>query len=72
MGKCDAVIQEIRIDTRDEKLTQIYILVNAVGDCPMGVQGWHHKTFSADVTIVDILQNHIEDHLLWGLNAPPD
>lgn len=69
MGKCDSFIREIRFVIEDE-LTQCYVFVDAYGDCPMGVQGVHHKTFPKSMPVVEILTNHMNDYLLWPLNAP--
>ncbi len=69
MGKCFSTIKEVRFVIEDE-LTQVFVAVQADGDCPMGLQGWHHKTFPASKSAIDILTNHFEDHLLWPLAAP--
>lgn len=70
MGKCSSVIREVRFVLEDD-LTQCFVLTDAIGDCPMGVQGWHHKTFSASKTATDILQSKdFAEHLLWGQEAP--
>lgn len=72
MAKCDSVIKELRFVIEDE-LTQVYILCEAVGDCPLGVHGWHHKTFPASVSAIDVLTmigKGEEKHLLWPLNGP--
>jgi hypothetical protein len=70
MGKCGAEVQEVRF-VFEKELTQVYVLVRAIGDCPIGVQGWHHKTFPASKTALDILQNDLpKDYLLWGQEAP--
>ena len=71
MGKCSSTIREIRFVIEDE-LTHCYVAVQADGDCPIGVQGWHHKVFPASVAAVDILTpKHFSDYLLWGQDAPP-
>lgn len=70
MGKCITFIEEVRFDTRDEELTEVYVCVRAEGDCPMGVQGWHHKTFPARLSAVEIYKEHFTDFLLWPQAAP--
>ena len=70
MGKCISSIEEMRIDVRDEQMTKVYVLVRAEGDCPLGVQGWHHKTFPARLSAITIMQEHFADYLLWPLAAP--
>lgn len=69
MGKCESVIKEVRFIIEDE-LTQVYVLCDAIGDCPLGVQGWHHKTFPASRTIVDVLRNDVCKYLEWPEKAP--
>lgn len=72
MGKCTAEIKKILFVFEDE-LTQVYIAINAIGDCPMGVQGWHHKTFPATCSALDVLElikQGKENFLTWSLNAP--
>lgn len=69
MGRCGATIEEIRFDLRDPDLTQVYVLVRAEGDCPLGVQGWHHKTFAARVPVAEILPQ-TKDYLLWTPKSP--
>lgn len=69
MGKCESEIKEVRFITEPE-LTHCYVLIHAHGDCPFGVQGWHHKVFPASVSAMDILEKHFSDYLLWGHEAP--
>ena len=74
MGKCQTEVREIRFVFEPE-LTQAYFSVQATGDCPIGVQGWHHKTFPASVSASDILAragDGQESYLLWPLDAPPE
>lgn len=63
--------RELRFVIEDE-LTQVYVLIDALGDCPIGVQGWHHKTFPASVPVVAIVEKFggADDPVLWPLNAP--
>lgn len=66
--------EEIRFDTRDEQLTNCYVLIrNMSNDGMLGVQGWHHKAFPARMSVTDIMlswQKGDEDPLLWPMNAP--
>ena len=66
---------EVRIDVRDPKLTHAYVFVrNMSNDGMLGVQGWHHKVFPADMSMLAIMQawaDGKEDPLLWPLEAPP-
>lgn len=62
--------KEIRIVIQPE-LTQVYVLIDAIGDCPIGVQGWHHKTFPASKNASEIVGSlGQDDPVLWPLNAP--
>lgn len=70
MGKCSSIIEEMRFDVREEQMTKVYVLVRAEGDCPLGVQGWHHKAFPARIPVIEILEKHFDDYLLWPLGAP--
>lgn len=69
MGKCESTIKKV-LFVLDEDATQCYVAVEARGDCPVGVQGWHHKSFPPSVFAVDILKGELFDYLLWPLNAP--
>jgi hypothetical protein len=69
MGKCDSVITELRF-VFEAELTQVYVACSAVGDCPMGVQGWHHKTFPASRPADDILAKDVHKYLEWAQEAP--
>ena len=74
MGKCSIEYKELRFVIENE-LTQVYILCDAIGDCPLGVQGWHHKTFPKSVNIADILSKMFtgadrDDPVMWPQKAP--
>ena len=70
MGKCTSKIVEVRFVIEDE-LTHCYVAIEAEGDCPLSVQGWHHKAFGASQSIVDILNSDaFRDYLLWPQAAP--
>jgi len=49
--------------------TQCYVLLEAQGDSPISVQGWHHKTFPVSRAIVDILYE-VSDAVTWPQKAP--
>jgi len=61
----------LMVDTSDEQVTHVYVWLEALGDCPVHVQGWHYKAFPARVSTVEVLQKHLGDVVLWPLNAPP-
>ncbi len=73
MGKATATYREMRFIIEDE-LLQVYVLIEAGGDVPFGVQGWHHKTFPASVAAVDVFTlwaDGEESPILWAQQAPP-
>lgn len=70
MSHSEAWIKEVRLVTTDPEVTEVYVLVEARGDSPGGIQGWHHKTFPARIPAVEILSEHFADHILWPLDAP--
>lgn len=68
---CKYNIDEVRFDTRNEHLTHVYVYLRPIaGDCPITIQGWHHKAFPAHLSAVEIYQKHFHDHVLWPLEAP--
>ena len=72
MGKCSVEYRELRFVIEPE-LLQVYVSVQASGDCPLGVQGWHHKTFPPSVNAASFMQlwaDGKEDPLLWSQKAP--
>jgi len=73
MGQCKMVYREIRF-ILEEELTQVYVAIEAQGDCPLGIQGWHHRTFPATRSALDVLEamkHGAEDPVLWPQEAPP-
>jgi hypothetical protein len=72
MGKARAEVKEVRFIIEDE-LTQVYVFYEAFGDCPLGVQGWHHKSFPKSKSVLNIIQEMVTsdgDAMLWPQNAP--
>ena len=63
--------QWLMVDTRDEQVTHVYVALEAHGDSPIGVQGWHYKAFPARIPTIDILKNEIAGAVLWPQAAPP-
>ena len=73
MANTRIAYQEVRIDVRDPELTQVYVFIeNLSNDGVLGVQGWHHKTFPARMSMIEILQAWADgdDPLLWSQKAP--
>lgn len=73
MGKCDVTYRECRF-VFDDETTEAFVLLEASGDCPHTVQGWHAKTFGSSMSAVQILDRMAEgkdDPMLWPRKAPP-
>lgn len=74
MADTEIAYEELRIDVRDPELTQVYVFINNISnDGLLGVHGWHHKTFPARMSMLDILRewaNGKEDPLMWPQKAP--
>ena len=50
--------------------TECYVFCEALGDCPIGVQGWHYKVFPKETTVEEILKIYPKDCVLWPHKAP--
>ena len=48
--------------------TECYVFCEAVGDCPIGVQGWHYKVFDKAIPVNAI--KYWEDCVLWAQKSP--
>lgn len=63
---------EVRFLIEDE-LTHCFVLIEAIGDCPFGVQGWHHKAFPPSKSVIDIMNEwRKDDPVLWPQAAPEE
>lgn len=53
--------------------TDAYVFISITeGPWMLGVEGWHHKAFSKEMSCIDILNSMIkESALLWPIAAPP-
>jgi hypothetical protein len=73
MGKAGYNIRWIHFDVSDDQLTEVWVYLDALGDCPIGVQGCHHKTFPARMSTDDIMKAEFvpQKFVLWPLEAPP-
>ena len=70
MADAGYVVSEVRF-IFEEGLTQVYVCLLAQGDCPIGVQGWHHKTYPASKSADAIFPELARDCVLWPQEAPP-
>jgi len=50
--------------------TECYVYCEAIGDCPVSVQGWHYKVFPKERTVEEIMKIYPKDCVLWPLKAP--
>lgn len=71
MSTATVTYREVRFVIEDE-LTHVYVLCEAGGDCPIGVQGWHYKAFGPSSSVQDILVRMFgeDDCVLWPQAAP--
>jgi len=60
--------REVRIVYEDD-LTHVYVLLEALGDCPIGVQGWHYKVFLPTVSGLDAMKAGV-DAVNWPQEPP--
>ncbi len=70
MGSASMTFREMRFVIEDE-LTHCYVLIEAHGNAPLGVQGWHHKVFPPSKPVIEIISQELQQAALWGLEAPP-
>lgn len=69
---------ELRFVIESEE-THVYVFLQATGDAPHTVQGWHHKAFPHDVPVSRIVQimfapgekGELNDPMLWPQKVPP-
>ena len=61
--------REVRMVYEDD-VTHCYVYLEALGDCPIYVQGWHYKAFPASVPGCDIFENQVLEAIKWPLAAP--
>lgn len=72
MANSSYSFREVRFVIEPE-LTQCYVLLDVAGDSPIGVAGWHHKTFPASRPLLLILQSfEFEAPVLWATKAPQE
>ncbi|NUX58700.1 hypothetical protein [Paraburkholderia youngii] len=68
---------EVRFDVRDPDQTHVYVYIEAHGDSPFMVQGWHHKAYPASLSTSEIHQRlamgkNDDSPVLWPRLAPQD
>lgn len=59
----------------EPELMQVYVFMQADAECPIGVQGWHHKTFGKSVSTLDVLNlwaKGEDNPVYWPLSAPKE
>jgi hypothetical protein len=71
MGNASYAIRWVKFDFTDPNITEVYVMIDAFGDCPISVQGCHYKAYPAEMSAVDILKDKsFLDHVLWPLKSP--
>lgn len=68
MSDCFSEIKEVRFVIKET--TDVYVLSESSGDCPVGVQGWHFKSFPKEKSVQEILETEFSKYLEWPLKAP--
>lgn len=71
MGKAASKIRWVHIDISDDDLTEVWVMIDALGDCPIGVQGCHHKTLPAHTSLDEVMMGIDASAMLWPLEEPP-
>ena len=73
MANSGVIYREIRFVIKDD-FTECYVAMDATGDSPLGVQGWHYKVFPKDQSVIDIMESAFagkgERAVLWPQKAP--
>jgi hypothetical protein len=73
MGRCSVIYREVRFVIEPE-MTHCYVKIEAVGDCPLGLEGWHKRSFPASKGALDILTDIRNGTFFppefWGQEAP--
>lgn len=76
MGNCSVIYREIRFNVDHEDVTDVYVLVDAKGDCPHTLPGWYHKQF---LGLMPTAQLHAQifttedmTPIYWEKRNPPD
>lgn len=74
MPKSGYATVEIRFISEPETL-EVYVRLETYGDVPLGVQGWHHRTYPGSVSVADVMEHwktndKEHDPVLWPQKAP--
>lgn len=72
MANSTVTYKEIRFTGLSSELTHCFVLCEASGDSPLGVQGWHHKAFPASKSVLDIVGSLGKDSPVMWPQAHPD
>lgn len=75
MGEASMTYREVRFLIHDHSV-ECYVFIEAHGDCPIGIQGWHYKHFVDGVerAVIDlplIIKDYVNDACMWPQQAPP-
>jgi hypothetical protein len=72
MVNAEVEVTELRFIINQD-VNEVYAKVIVRGDVPANIEGWHHKTFPANVLIVDIINvmfTPTDDCVLWEKLEP--
>jgi hypothetical protein len=61
--------REFRVVYFDD-ITHCYVFLEAIGDCPVGVHGWHYKAFPPTISGQEIFLISAREAVMWPLKAP--
>lgn len=70
--KASVAYKEVRFVIEDWR-TRVFVLCEASGDAPLGVQGWHAKDFPPSTPVADIVPHVFggtDDPVLWPQETP--
>lgn len=71
MANSTVTFKEIRFVGLDTDLTHCFVLCEAGGDSPLGVQGWHHRAYPAEKSVLDIVASLAKDDpVMWPQASP--
>lgn len=67
MANASLTYREIRYIIHDHSV-EVYVWIEAGGDCPLGVQGWHYKHFVDGVIDdpTDIVPGRLQTNGQWS------
>jgi hypothetical protein len=67
MGTCHTKVIKISFDFSDDQITEMTVEQDFWGDCPHTLQRVYKKSFSARLSVIDLIQSEMpsQKYLLW-------